>query len=769
MNHNKKLFNFIGIVALCVCSVPLCSGETKIPLRPKASGREKVNVRIYGASGSKYKTTARIEAGSKQIKVADVGDFATGQGVTITGGNIHFEKVRIYKPSQRYNSYPATDEFELRGFDATKTFWRTFAIDVTREKPVTFRWTSNMGKTWVKDVPVTGDWQKLSDGVEIRFKTRYWRLGCMIAFDARADLLTEIIAVDGQIITLKDAVKNSSNKAVIRHHDRVAIDRALKVAMSERRALYFPAGHYKIDQGFVIPSKSIWIAGDSGHNTILDISEGTGPVFTFRYNKEVTLLNMSIMGHTGWNEYPLKFRRSNGNVCWAMNLRPCKAVFIRGSKHVWIENVHVSRMANEAFYCASGGRNKPEDKGGTMSLTYLRCSVTDVLFNAFNNNDYSDNISILYCRVNMASNFWEGAPRFLRCIGNHVRNCNHYGTFGGLKHRYEQFNSFGIGQMVIADNVFEGIKNIVSHGWRPGTGPIVVGPANQVIIRNNIFVNFSANNALTIGGYSRGYKGGHVNITGNMIDMTYEKGRALGSWSRSGIKVAISDVVISDNQIYVRGNIDPKVVGIEVLSSAANVTIHNNIISNCGYGIRTASARSSVIKVLGPGRFLKGKWMPNEWKYSHLYRDWKLHWLTGNNKGKISKIGIFNPKTLELKLKHPLVVKPKDSFVYFPEQANWLFHHNTITDCANPVQLEGYGSDTSFFTDNLISRGIKPEGKTALTMRGNYTVSGNTFSNFDKKDNVAIRIFPDPSGKLWNVNCRDNIFRKCAEEKIIEK
>jgi len=57
------------------------------PTRPSGGW---VNVRDYGASGSGFETTGKIQAGSKQIAVTDVGDFKVGQGVVVYKANIRF-------------------------------------------------------------------------------------------------------------------------------------------------------------------------------------------------------------------------------------------------------------------------------------------------------------------------------------------------------------------------------------------------------------------------------------------------------------------------------------------------------------------------------------------------------------------------------------------------------------------------------------------------------------------------------------------------------
>jgi len=51
-----------------------------------------LNVRDFGASGSRFETTAKTEAGSNEIVVKDAGDFKVGQGVQISRAHVHYEK-----------------------------------------------------------------------------------------------------------------------------------------------------------------------------------------------------------------------------------------------------------------------------------------------------------------------------------------------------------------------------------------------------------------------------------------------------------------------------------------------------------------------------------------------------------------------------------------------------------------------------------------------------------------------------------------------------
>jgi len=755
----------------------LCAGfawasqaaDVAMPSRPVPPGTGRVDIRNFGASGSEFKASARTEAAATRVTVDAVGDFMPGQGVTLSPARIRYDEVRIYEPEDMYKSHAVTNEFELRGFDGKKTSWRTFVLDFAGGDPASFRWSNDLAKTWTKGVAVTGDWQLLSDGVEIRFQTKKWRAGHLVTFHARSDLLTTIVSTKDKEFVLADAPNLTASGVTVRHHDRLAIDRALKAALEAKRGLYIPSGHYRIDKGFTVPrAASLWIEGEHGETAWLDISEGLGPVLRLQ-GDEVTVCNLKMTGSAGWKMFPATFNRSHGPYFWTMNLRPCAAVTVGGARRVWIENVHASRMSSECFYCGSGGRREQADSGGTESLTYFRCSVKDVLFNAFNNNDFSDNTSILFCVVDRAGCFWEGPSRFVRCIGNHVRNCRFCGTFGGTKHRYEYFSRFGTGQSIIANNVFEGLQQLDPDSDpeydRRILGPWVDGPAEQVIIRDNIFVNFSCATALQIGGLTRGYPPRHILISGNMIDLTHTPDRRVQP--RTGIAIMSSNVVVSDNQIYVRGDADPDVTGITVDSGAVNVTLHDNMIHHLGRGIVTARASTSVAKVHGPGRFAARGGvggMDKDWEYSHRYRGWRLHWLTGANSGKVSEIDALDSKTLILGLKGDLLAEPGDEFAYFPKQANWLIHHNTITDCAKPVVLDGYGSETSLFTDNVIARGLATGATEAVALKGNFVVRGNRLAGFNEPNSVAIAVYPDPLGKVWTCGPGANDISDCTRE-----
>ena len=47
-------------------------------------------------------------------------------------------------------------------------------------------------------VPMTGDWQPLRDGIEVRFNDFEWEKGYTVVFAARSQLVTRIEKVEGK-------------------------------------------------------------------------------------------------------------------------------------------------------------------------------------------------------------------------------------------------------------------------------------------------------------------------------------------------------------------------------------------------------------------------------------------------------------------------------------------------------------------------------------------------------------------------------------------
>jgi hypothetical protein len=93
-----------------------------------------------------------------------------------------------------------------------------FLVEINSAEPLTFRWSDDMARTWKETkVPVTFDWQPLSNGVEIKLKKRDWQPGHIITFQARDPLATRIEKIEGNVLTLAHAATRMVKDAVVRH------------------------------------------------------------------------------------------------------------------------------------------------------------------------------------------------------------------------------------------------------------------------------------------------------------------------------------------------------------------------------------------------------------------------------------------------------------------------------------------------------------------------------------------------------------------------
>ena len=701
-----------------------------------------LDVRDFGASGSEFETAASTTAGSDRITVADVGDLRAGQQISVSRCNIRYLRPTLSGPGEPYaTSRPLADAVEIRGYDGSGGSWLAYVVEIDGADPLTFRWKGDLAKPWAgAKVPVTFDWQRLSGGTEIRFERQPWTPGQLITFAARDQLVSTIEKIEGRVLTLADTANRTAAGAIVRHSDRAAIQKAINTAVHRRCNLFFPAGRYRIPGSLhVAKAAALRLEGADAANTMLDISDGDGACFALSGGTEVTIRNFGMVGHTGLAEAPRSFQTTSGYGFWPNGLKGCSAVHISGTERVLIENVHARRMASECFYAQGPARaGKEEPKQYQKSLTYLRCSVTDCAANAFNNNDRGENTSILYCRVDGAG--WHAAEmpaRFLRVTGCYFRNTGPV-TVGDMSHRYEDLEELGCGQAIVSDNVFEGIGRCggvaVNHG------------SSQVVISGNLFINFNGP-AITVSGQTvrpglpwfkpdaprdwGSFPSRSAVVTGNIIDMSCVGEKPA---ERVGISVDASEVIVADNQIYVRGPCDPRVTGIRLREPALWLNVHDNLIRNCGAGLITGRAGSRVTQVVDSTTFHESS-LPLEWRYSHQYRGWNVVWLRGGQAAGASTIESFDPVTLRFKLARARDIKVGDSFEVFTNSAGWRIHDNTITGCRRPVVLDSHGSDTSLVRDNLIERGGAAEATQAVEVRGRFTMKGNRIVGFgDKQD-----------------------------------
>lgn len=696
-----------------------------------------LNVRDCGASGSSFETTAATSAGSKQITVAKPGDFQVGQGVMVSRCNIRYTPIQLWGSGIPYqNSRPVNNSVEVRGYDGSCGSWPVFVLDIAPASPPAFRWTDDLGKTWHDKTPITHDWQPLSGGIEVKLNQRDWESGHVIAFGARDQLVTTIEKIEGNVLTLKDAANRSVKDALVRHCDDLALRTAVDRAIREKRNVYVPNGHYRLVHGIrVSNAQAITIQGASAVDTLLDISDGEGACFTLAGGTEVTLRNFRMVGFMGFDQAVQAGNlRTYGTCCiWGFGLKHCCAVNISGTERVLVENCHASRMSGECF--VSGGPSRGTVKPGqsySRAITYLRCSVTDSARNAFNDVMCgTENTAVLQCRiVDVGGCSWEGASRFVKFIGNYVRNA---GTVAmgnlGPANRDQTYPDLGAGQHIIADNVFE--SGCSYGGRRGGYGVCTSVGSTQVIIRNNIFVNYLSPAVVASGNTDKlHYPAGNTLISGNIFDMTCVEPKSL---SRTAIDVSANDTIVSDNQVYVRGQADPLVTGIQVREPALNVNVHGNLVRNCGQGILTSRGEGRVAEVFDAQTFTRTEspaGLPLERVQPGLCRGWTLVWL-GKQAGERSIIESFDPETLRFKLREPRAMKPGDFFQVVPTSANWLVHNNTVTGCLRPLVLGAHGGETTIFRNNLIAKGDS-EAKQAIYSAGQVRLIDNQISGFDE-------------------------------------
>jgi hypothetical protein len=724
--------NAVGVETDCL------RGSAKAQEDKKAISSEWLNVIECGASGSNYETAAVTAAGSKQITVADAGDFRPGQGVVISKCN-PCQKSRCFRGACKNVQWSKElgDRAELRGYDGSQGEWLTIFLDVPSGVSSTFRWSEDFGRTWLPTVPITGDWQPLRDGMEVRFNNYDWENGYTVIFSLNGYLKTTIEAIKGNAVTLRDAPVRATKDAMLRHRDDDALQAVIELAVREKKNIYFPVGQYQLSRGlFVRDADGMTIEGASGVNTVIDISRGEGACLTLERGTEVNIRNLKMVGHSGYDR-----RDACGNIgllgasyVWGFCANWCSAVGVYGTERVLLENCHGTRMSHECFYSRGPhrkGMDEPEQY--TKELTFLRCSVVDSGRNAFNNNDFAENTSVLYCRiVDVGGCSWEGASRFVRFIGNYVRNAGSV-AMGNIRSREAHLEALQSAQHIVADNVFEGRTCYGLCAIRASAG------AAQVVIRNNLFVNYNTSAVEILGtGSEEDMPASNVTVTGNIFDMTN-----IGEESRlrTVIHVAASDMLVSDNQIYVRGGQNPDVTAIRITEPALNLNIHDNLIRHCGEGIVTASSRSHVGLIIDPKTFTPAAatlplecTVPYERRQSHRYRGWTMLPLHDGHPSASLVIDDFDPETFQFRLREPHGMTVGQAFEVIAPAASWNIHDNTIDSCLKPVRLISHGSSSSLFRNNLITRGSATSVMEAVVVKGSFKLIGNTMTGFDEPD-----------------------------------
>ncbi len=735
---------------------------------PAGAASNWLDARACGASGSEFSTTASATAGAKEVRVAEVGDFQAGQGVMLSECNPRCTRETLWGPRHKVvMGRPLEKKAEIRGYDGSQGDWLVLLLDVA-EGSKSFRWSEDRARTWQPTVPITGDWQPLRDGLEVRFNEHEWEKGYTVHFTLRGQLVTVIEKIEGNQVTLRDTPTRTVEAATMRHCDDAALQAAIDRAMKEKVHLYVPAGRYRLSRGLSVRNaESIVIEGADAVNTILDISEGEGACITLSGGVDVTLRNFTMVGHSGFAERDQCgiLRTLGSSYFWGFGAKGCNAVSIGSTQRVLVENCHGRRMATECFVSGSRSRGtaeKPND-AHCKQTTYLRCSAIDCGRNAFNDvMSGSENTSVLHCRiVDVGGCAWEGASRFVQFNGNYVRNAGTVamGNLGPANHD-ETFPELGAGQHIIADNVFESVVPYGGCAVRAAVG------ATQVLITNNLFVNFGSS-AVNISGRSdpTHYPTATATIAGNLFDMTEIGGE---SAARIAIDVSGSNVIVSDNQIYVRGACDPQVTAIKLLEPALNLNVHDNLIRNCGAGIVAGRGVSTVAEVVDERTFAPGsRFIPLDERLAAQCAGWELVWLAGGKPAERSVIeaitGAGGTDTVQVVLRAPRAIKPGDSFELVPPAANWTIQDNTVTDCRHPIVLDSHGSPTSIVRNNIITRGGTAEVRQAIEWRGRFTLIGNLVVGFDEPESAALSLHADRLGQDVHVPFHNNVFERCKQ------
>ena len=714
-----------------------------------------LNVRDAGASGSKFQTKATTIAGSSKITVTNPGDFKVGQGVMVSKSNIRYTPTLLWGTGERYkNMKPLNGSVEVRGYDGSAGSWVVYLLDIKPSASPAFRWSDDLGRTWHPEQPITHDWQKLNGGIEVRLLPRDWEAGYVISFGARDQLISRIEKIEGNVLTLHDPANRTVQDADVRHNDTLALQSAVDRAVKEKLKLHVPAGHYRLAQGIRISNpESIVIEGASAEDTVLDISEGEGRCITLAGGTEAVIRNLRFVGFMGFDERDKagEIRTLGSTAVWGFFLKPCHAMDIVNTRRVLVENCHASRMSGECFVSSSRSRsslkkgpaetfqnpsvtaNAAADGGNCEGITYLRCSVTDCARNAFNDVMCGGEFTTVQnCRIiDVGGCAWEGASRFVKITGNYLRNAGVIGMGNlGPANRDSTFPDLGAGQHIVADNVFENITPYGGCAIRTSRG------ATQVIIRNNLFINFNSSGVEAGGsGYASEYPAANTTITGNIFDMTAVGQKPV---TRTAITVMSDDTIVSDNQIYVRGTADATVAGIRLREPAMNATVHDNLVRNCGTGIASTASQSAVSTIVNATSFIAGSGTVPIGLLPHRYQGWNLGWFRAGKPDGASVIEFFDPTTSRFKLQSAHDIKPGDRFEVYAPSANWNIHDNTVAGCISPVVLDSNGSSASVFKDNAISRGSAASATQAIqVVRGHFDLIGNRLSDFNSPTSSA--------------------------------
>lgn len=685
-----------------------------------------INVRDFGALGSGFEAELEATSGSALFRAKDIGDFKVGDSVLLVGSVPRVANAHIYartdtspiNPRPPKRRYSITDELELIGYKGPEG--AIYTIDIYPEEPDIVRWSSDNGQSWVEGVPIVDGEVEIERGIKLRlhdFEDK--KYGCTAVFACESKCEAEILSIDGDKIELSVAATVSEGCRIM-HSDTGAFQRAVDLAIERRSSVYIPNGEYKLTSSVVIKdAENVQIIGESGAGVILRNSDmpytfsvdthTSGPCFKVINSRNVTFKSFTMIGSMGYAERALGgCNKSTKGVeptkVYGFYYNFTSAMYFGGVERALVEDVHARRMSGEAFY--SSGASRVYNASGECevpdlyqkSINYVNCTAEDLARNAFNNNDCGEGTTVTGCRiVDVGGCAWEGASRFVKITNNYIKNAGPV-AIGNVRSRSEVYELLGTAQHIVADNYFEGG---VCYG---GAGVTVGAAASQVIIKNNIFVNFNSN-AIHIVPHTQhsDLPPEHVIVTGNSIDLT-----AVGSLSekRYGIRVGCDFATVSDNQIYTRGPLaDCNASGIEFVENSVNSVIHSNTCANCGTGIGVFLARGVVGLVNDDRSFYRMEPMyglpglpPMPRRRSHRFAGWIIEWESGGS----SEIEIFDADTKLITLKEPKKITSGENFTLHSPTPSAVIRSNILSKNQVAMGFEGGCEGRVLCSDNLV-------------------------------------------------------------------
>ena len=685
----------------------------------KAAQSAYYNVRDFGAAGSKVKIELTSTSGSKVYFASDIGDFKVGDEVIIDGATPRVVNQQIYartdtspiNPRPKKRPYRINEELEFIGFNGREQV--TYIIDLCPEDPDRVRWTKDNGTSWTENVPIENGEAEI-DGCKLvihDFEDKEY--GCTAVFSCLSRERGEILSINGNEIELS-ITATASHVCELLHSDSDAIQRAVDLAIENCGTVYIPNGEYRLAKSISITeANGLSIVGESASGVVIkngyiipNPADGftSGPCFRLLNCKNATVKSITMIGNM-----PFENRHLGGCVKTTKGVEPSKiygfyynwtaAIMMSNVERVLIEDCHAKNMSGEAFYSKSDSRsvdNTPELY--QKFITYQNCSAEDCARNGFNNNDMGECTSVIGCRiVNVGGCAWEGSSRFVKFIGNYVR-CAGPVAIGNLRTRSEEVERLGTAQHIVADNYFE-------EGVCYGGAAITVGAgASQIIIKNNVFVNFNSN-AIYLVPHSQhsDLPPEHVIITGNSIDMTAEYSP---SEKRYGIRVGCDYVTVSENQIYTRGpRADAALTCIELVGNSKNTLIHSNTLSNAGVGISYERALGFVGFVKDEKSFYRREpayglpgLPPVPRRRSHRFENWIIDWKNGGS----SVVEQCDPETKLITLKEARACKKDEEFYIRPPVPSAVVRGNILSDNIKAECFEDGMSSTVITADNLV-------------------------------------------------------------------